>query len=167
MADRVGQQPGNYRLDQLIGQGNFADVYLGTHIHLNTQAAMQNLPASPTPLLGREQERMAVCALLRRPEMRLLTLTGVGGIGKTRLGIAVASAVLADFADGVSFISLAPLSDPDLVLATIAQTLGIKENPGVPLSDLLRTSLQDKHLLLLLDNFEQVVRAAPGLSELL
>src|SRR5438270_7274004 len=131
------------------------------------QAARHNLPAHLTSFLGREQEQTAVCALLRRPEVRLLTLTGVGGIGKTRLGIAVASALLADFADGVSFVSLAPLSDPDLVLATIAQTLGIKESGTRQLSELLQASLHDKHLLLLLDNFEQVVRAAPELSGLL
>ncbi len=126
-----------------------------------------NLPGPLTPLIGREQEIQAVCGLLQRSEARLVTLTGPGGVGKTRLGLEVATALLNDFGDGVCFVSLAPLSDPDLVVATIAQALGIQEAGEQPVADLLQASVRDKRLLLLLDNFEQVAAAAPGLADLL
>ncbi|TMC88278.1 MAG: hypothetical protein E6J22_16015, partial [Chloroflexi bacterium] len=126
-----------------------------------------NLPSQLTPLIGREQERQAVCTLLRRPGVRLVTLTGTGGVGKTRLSLQVATDLLDDFCDGVCFIQLAPVSDPELVVATITRTLGIKEVGERSLLDLLTSYLQDKHLLLLPDNFEQVLPAAPQLSNLL
>ncbi len=126
-----------------------------------------NLPGPLTSLIGREQEIQAVCSFLRRPEVRLVTLTGTGGVGKTRLGLEVGTDLLADFADGVCFVSLAPISDPDLVVPTIAQALGIQEAGERPLLDLLQAYLRDKRLLLLLDNFEQVLAAAPWLSDLL
>jgi predicted ATPase len=126
-----------------------------------------HLPAQVTSLIGREQEVATACALLRRPEVRELTLTGPGGIGKTRLGFEVTRCLFDAFADGVCFVPLAPISDPAFVSAVIAQALGIKEDGERPLLDLLKTFLQEKHLLLLLDNFEQVVAAAPVLSDLL
>src|SRR5437763_1064014 len=105
-----------------------------------------NLPVPLTTLIGREQERATVCGLLRRPEVRLLTLTGTGGIGKTRLGLQVAAKLLEDFTDGVYFISLAPLSQPDLVLPTLAQTLDLKETPDwLPLEH-LKSYLHEKQL---------------------
>src|SRR5437764_13167929 len=75
-----------------------------------------NLPGPLTPLIGREQEIQAVCTLLRQPEVRLVNLTGTGGVGKTRLSLQVASDLLVDFADGVFFVPLAPISNPDLVI---------------------------------------------------
>jgi len=130
-------------------------------------APAPNLPAQLTPLIGREQEVAAVCTLLRRKEVRLVTLTGTGGIGKTRLAIQAATEVLADFPDGVFFVSLASLRDPALVPSTIAQVLDVKEGGASPFSDLLTADLRDKHLLLCLDNFEHLLPAAPRLSDLL
>ncbi len=97
----------------------------------------------------------------------MLTLTGTGGIGKTRLSLQVATELLGDFADGVYFVPLAPIRDPELVMPAIAQTLGIKETGGQAPLSLLKAFLLDKHLLLLLDNFEQILPVAPRLSDLL
>ena len=126
-----------------------------------------NLPVQPTPLIGRDQQVAAILRLLSREEVRLLTLTGPGGTGKTRLGLQVAAELSDTFTDGVYFVNLAPLSDPTLVVPTIAQTLDIKEVAGQSLLDLLKGALHWKHLLLLLDNFEQVVDAAVDVAALL
>src|SRR2546427_12469121 len=104
-----------------------------------------NLPAQLTSLIGREQEVVAACTLLQRPEVRLVTLTGIGGVGKTRLSLQVATDLLDDFVDGVCFVPLAPISDPDLVVPTIAQALGIKEIGERLLLDLLKAYIRDKH----------------------
>lgn len=124
------------------------------------------LTAPLTPLIGRKREVMAVCHLLQRPEVRFVTLTGPGGVGKTRVGWAVAGQLLEHFAQGVCFVSLAPVSDPNLVIAAIAQTLGLWEVGDRPLLEQMQAYLRDQHLLLLLDNFEQVVTAAPSLADL-
>ena len=150
-------------LYQLVTPGLPADFpplkTLDTHAH--------NLPVQLTPLIGREQEIAAVGHLLQRQEVRLLTLTGPGGTGKTRLGLQVAAELSECSADGVFFVNLAPLSDPELVVPTIAQTLGLKEAAGQPLLDLVSAWLREKELLLLLDNFEQVAEAAVEVSALL
>ncbi len=126
-----------------------------------------NLPAQLTPLIGREEEVAAACTRLRRSGVRLVTFTGTGGVGKTRLGLQVATELLDDFADGICFVPLAAVSDVDLVVPTITRALGLKEAGDQPLLNFLKAYLQDKHLLLLLDNFEQVLEAAPELSDLL
>jgi hypothetical protein len=126
-----------------------------------------NLPVQPTALIGRQREVAAVRERLLEPQTRLLTVTGPGGVGKTRLALQVAAEVLESFPDGVYFVNLAPLSDPQLVLPTIAQALAVTEAGGQPLCDTLHGFLQDKRLLLVLDNFVQVMDAAPAVSELL
>ena len=125
------------------------------------------LPASLTPLVGREPEVTAIQALLSRLDVRLLTLTGTAGVGKTRLALEVARNLEHNFVDGVHFVSLAPLSDPALVIPTIAQRLGLMESGPQPLLDLLKLAQRDKHRLLVLDNVEQVIEASPLLIELL
>ncbi len=125
------------------------------------------LPTSLTPLIGRDQDLAAVRNHLMRSETRLLTLVGAPGIGKTRLASAIAGDVQPAFADGAVFVALAPISDPDLVLGTIAQTLGVKEVGDQPLLEVLQTHLRDRHQLLILDNFEQVLAAALAIAELL
>jgi predicted ATPase/class 3 adenylate cyclase len=126
-----------------------------------------NLPAQPNPLIGREQEVAAAGALLRREDVRLVTMSGPGGTGKTRLGLHVAADLIDDFESGVFLVELAPITDPDLVLATIAQTLGVRETGGTPLKGRLEAFLRDREMLLLLDNFEQVLDAAPTVADFL
>jgi predicted ATPase/DNA-binding CsgD family transcriptional regulator len=125
------------------------------------------LPIPPTPFLGRAREVADVVALLRRHEARLVTLTGPGGVGKTRLALAVAEKLCAHFADGAAFIDLTPLTDPDLTASTVAGALGVRDAGDRPLADRLVDFLWDRHLLLVLDNFEQVVAAAPLVGGLL
>lgn len=129
--------------------------------------SQHHLPISPTPLVGREQEVIALCALLQRPQVRLVTLAGTGGVGKTRLALEVGAEVRGSFADGVYFVSLAPVRDPNLVISAITQALALKELPNPSLLELLKAFLHHKSVLLLLDNFEQIIEAAPLLSDLL
>jgi predicted ATPase/class 3 adenylate cyclase/DNA-binding CsgD family transcriptional regulator len=125
------------------------------------------LPAQPTPFIGRDKERMLVRMLLRRADVRLLTLSGPGGTGKTRLALQVAAELRDDFPDGVAFVALASISDPTLVLPTIAKVLGVIDAGYQRLIARLSDALHDKHLLLLLDNFEQVLPSAPDVAMLL
>ena len=127
-----------------------------------------NLPIPPTVLLGRGREVAALRKLLLNERTRLVTLTGPPGIGKTRLALEVAESGLADhFVDGVYFVELAPISDPGLVPTTIAKALGLKESRGSSALESLQEGLSGKRMLLVLDNFEQVVRAAPDVAALL
>jgi predicted ATPase len=119
-----------------------------------------NLPLQPTPFIGRENEVREVSQILNRDEVRLLTLTGPGGTGKTRLSLQVANRMLKRFKSGVFFVLLADLSNPDLVVSKIAQQLGVREGGSQPLVESLKSYLYDKEILLLLDNFEQILRAS-------
>jgi len=125
------------------------------------------LPVAPNPLVGRARELEAVQDLLFDPAVRLVTVTGPGGIGKTRLALEAAHQLVNDFAAGVAFVPLAQIRDPSLVLGSIARVLGIAEEPDRAVIDLLREALRDQEGLLLLDNVEQVLAAAVDLAELL
>jgi predicted ATPase/transcriptional regulator with XRE-family HTH domain len=126
-----------------------------------------NLPAQPTPLLGRDEAVRAVVALARRTDVRLVTLTGPGGVGKTRLAIQVAAELVDDFADGAWLVRLSRLTNPRLVIPTIAEVLGQKETGGRSLAEALRWHLRERHLLLALDNCEHVAEAMPEVASLL
>ncbi len=127
----------------------------------------QSLPIPSTPLVGREQEIAAAVNSLQRADVRLLTFTGPPGIGKTRLALATAAALHKEFVDGVYFVNLAPVSDANLVLPTIAHTMGHRPVAARPPVEELQDYLAGRRLLLVLDNFEQVIEAAPAVAELL
>src|ERR687898_1643931 len=135
---------------------------------LNTPGHLpHNLPTHPTPFLGREREVEEVVAFVLRPEVRLVTLTGPGGVGKTRLGMRVAAEVLESFPDGAFLIDLARLTDPDLVASATATALGLREQAGQSLGQTLAEYLRELRILLLFDNFEHVLSAAPLVADLL
>lgn len=133
----------------------------------NRRVTHNNLSLPRTPLIGRDHEITVIQQLLLQEQVGLLTLTGPGGIGKTRLALQVAANLLDHFVDGVYFVSLAPISDPDLVTSAIAQTVDVREVPGRALQESLQEYLHEKQLLLVLDNFEQLLAAAPVVSALL
>ena len=129
--------------------------------------SMTNLSIQPTALIGREDELGELSALLCRDDVRLVTLTGPGGTGKTRLAAQLAGQLMEQYPQGVYFVSLASIRDTDLVVPTIAQTLGLHETGEEAFEKTLATYLQDKTMLLVLDNFEQIVDAAPKVGWLL
>src|SRR6266849_2272624 len=128
---------------------------------------MWKVPITFTPLIGRDKEIADICELLKHPGVRLVTLLGTGGIGKTRLSYQIAREMQPYFADGVCLVPMATVNEPDLVVPTIAQVLGIQEIGAQPVLEQVKVALRDRHFLLLLDNFEQVVTAAPLIEEML
>jgi len=149
---------GEHRLKDLSAPERIHQLGKGEFPAL-TSLYRTNLPIPATPFLGRERELAEVASLLAREDVRLLTLTGPGGTGKTRLALHAAGAAAERYPDGVYWVPLAPLRDPGLVLEEAAQALGSQDG--------LASHIADKELLLLFDNFEQVVEAASGLAELL
>ena len=129
-------------------------------------ASVYRVPTPPTSLVGREHEAATIATLLRKEDVRLLTLIGPGGVGKTRLAIEVARQSREAFADGVVFVPLAPLRDPELVPSVLAETLGVKYVADRSLQDALKRYLQSKIILLLVDNMEHLLPAAPVLADL-
>ena len=127
-------------------------------------ARPHNLPVQPSEFIGRTSELETILTLLGGT--RLLTLTGPGGMGKTRLAVRAAAEALGDFSDGASFVSLAPLRDPQLLGSSIAETLGVSESSGRTVLDALKEHLGGKQVLLVLDNFEQIMQAASQVAEL-
>ncbi len=154
-----------------MGRGRYVDEIETPSTFVATQfpndQIPHNLPAQTTTFIGRMGELAAVREHLTRPEVRLLTLTGPGGTGKTRLSLQVAVGMLGLFADGAFFVDLAPLTDPVLVAFTIAETLGIRPTGNQPVMERLQENLRDKQMLLVLDNFERLLPAAPVVTELL
>jgi predicted ATPase/class 3 adenylate cyclase len=130
-------------------------------------ALPNNLPIQPTSLIGRDADLASARNLLSQTEVRLLTLTGPGGIGKTRLGLQLAAELTDKFHDGIFFVPLAPIADPALVISTVAQVLGVLDRGSQPILETLGEFLRSKKMLLLLDNFEHVCAAASEVTQLL
>ncbi|HUK93948.1 MAG TPA: adenylate/guanylate cyclase domain-containing protein [Gaiellaceae bacterium] len=163
---------GEHRLKDLTGPQHLYQLEIeglpGEFPPLNTlDNRPTNLPALPNAFIGRERELAEAEELLVREDLRILTLTGTGGAGKTRLALQLAAEAIERFPNGVFFVSLSPVRDWELVVPTMARTLGLREYPGETMLETLTDYVRDKELLLLLDNLEHVIAAAPAISGLL
>jgi predicted ATPase/class 3 adenylate cyclase len=164
-----------------LGEHRLKDLSLPEHVYQLDVAGVENsfpplqsldrhptnLPTQATPLVGREHETEIIHDWLIDPDTRIVTLTGPGGAGKTRLGLQVAASLVDEFPDGVFFVPLEAVTDPDLVVLSIAQAVGVRESGETSLAEDVSQHLSDKTMLLLLDNFDQLVSGAGRLSELL
>lgn len=159
---RLKDLQGRDRIYQLVIAGLTADFPPLRSL----DSAPNNLPVQRGVLIGRSGDIAALRELVLRSDTTEVTLTGPGGTGKTRLALQVASELLHEFPDGAFFVDLSPISDPALVVPRIAQSLGLREMPGQLLLETLIDFLRERKLLLVIDNFEQVVAAAPRLGEL-
>lgn len=157
------QLPLPTQVELLYGEGQSESDPPGTP---GAKKPKHNLPAQPTPFIGRTLQISALKELLLNSDVRLVTLTGPGGTGKTRLSVQVAQEVLDRFAHGVFFVPLADDTDASQFISRVAQQLEVREG-GRPLLENLKDYLRDKHILLILDNFEQLISAAPVLADLL
>jgi predicted ATPase/class 3 adenylate cyclase len=166
------QALGEYRLRDILDPEKIFQLHHpelpATFPPLNTPGHLpHNLPIHPTPFLGREREVEEISNLLLRPDVRLVTLTGPGGVGKTRLGMRVAGEALESFPDGAFMVDLARQADPDLVPTATATALGLREQPGQSMAGMLGDYLRDRRTLLLFDNFEHLLPAATLVADLL
>lgn len=166
-----GGLSGSLRLSKVRGDD---EPHYTEHATLNLNAPPtspderpNNLSVLINPLIGREAEVAAVKKLLLQDDVRLVTLTGPGGTGKSSLSLRLAREFLDDFPHGVFFIALTSINDPALVAPSMAQVLGIKEERGIPLIDTMKEFFHGKKILIVLDNFEQVISAAPLITELM
>lgn len=167
LAVALDLSPADYDAFSAAAHGQAAPSVLATSTPPLRDSLVRSLPIPPTPLIGRASAIAAVCDTLRQEEVRLLTLAGPAGVGKTRLALAVATQMLEIFADGVFFVDLAILSEPSHIRAVIAKTLEVQESGPEPLRERLYRYLHPKHLLLLLDNFEHLTAAAPEVASML
>ncbi len=152
-------------LDAAVTRRRGPSLHAAAHPH--EQQRYDLLPAAPNPLIGREHDEAAAVHLLTHDETRLLTLTGPGGVGKTRLAMQVAEGLHDRYADGVVFVSLTSLNDSNLVIAAVARALGVPARGESSLLEIVSAHLRDRRMLLVLDNFEHVVEAGPAVTALL
>src|SRR5690242_12543408 len=154
------QDSGGHRVVQDLVEYEAADEPAASPAgHRASLAVPHNLPAQPTPLVGRNEDILGALDALVRDEVRLVTLTGPAGVGKTRLALGIADCVLDRFPDGVFLVELAEVEDPNLVIASIAEVLGVQSG-GETLLSRLASALDGRSMLLVLDNFEHLLPAA-------